>query len=422
MRYLYSFLMYLLLPYFLLRLWWKGKKMPAYRERIAERFCWDASVPEDFDIWIHAVSLGEVIAVTPLIEALLKKNKRLLITSMTATGATAVQTRFKDRVVHRHLPYDLPDALQRFFKKCRMKLGIIVETEIWPNLMAQAKKHQVPLLLVNARLSPHSFHRYKKLCFLFKPIVNQFTAIIAQSDADAERFRTIGADKERVRVFGNIKFDLQINKLDYSFAESCQQKWDPARKMLMAASTHEGEEGQLLAELRNLQAQVPGLLLLIAPRHPERFDVVYQLSKKLGLRTGLCSRMETINPENEVVILDSFGQLLPFYHIADYAFVGGSLVPVGGHNVLEPIAMGTPVFIGSHRSNFKAICDNLEKEDAIVLVDDAADLVKKLANLQANETEKTRLITNATRFLEANKGAVQRYVDVIEDSLSSRAP
>ncbi len=420
MRYLYSLLLYLFTPYFLLQLWWKGKKIPAYRQRISERFCLDNAVGSSFDVWLHAVSLGEVIAASPLIDALLKNKKTLLITTMTPTGAEAVLTRFGSRVKHRYIPYDLPQVVRRFLKKYNAKIAVIIETEIWPNLMAEANRVTLPVLLVNARLSPRSFKSYKKWRFFFEPILKQFTEIVAQSDEDAKRFIALGADKKDVSVSGNIKFDLQINLSSTEFADSCKAHWESSRIILMAASTHEGEEIQLLEHLTTLKHEIPNLMLLIAPRHPERFETVYNLSKQYFSNVGICSRQDSLNNDNEVVILDSLGQLLPFYQLSHYAFVGGSLMPIGGHNVLEPIAMGTPVLTGPHRHNFKAICDGLESAEAIILVNNAKELVKALCYLHNNTTAKNTLVEKASRFLNANKGVVTGYVEKIEYILNNK--
>ena len=413
MRYVYSFFLYLLTPFILMRLWWKGRRVPAYRDRIAERFGW-GTTKISFDIWIHAVSLGEVIAATPLIDELLNKNRRLIITTMTPTGAAQVKTRFGDQVVHRYIPYDLPGAMRRFYKAYTPGVGVIMETEIWPNLIAQASKCSIPLLLVNARLSPRSFQGYEKIRFLLKPLLNQYHNIIAQSTDDASRFTKLGVDSARVLVFGNVKFDQKTQNIDSSFAISLKQAWGSERTVLIAASTHDNEEEQILSSLKALQQAIPGSILLIAPRHPERFQSVFNLCKQYGFKTGLRSQSASLGLDNEVVVLDSLGELLGFYQISDYAFVGGSLVPVGGHNVLEPIAMGIPVVTGTHMHNFKTICEDLQEAKAIELVANASELMQKIAALHTDPERRNSLVANATRVLETNKGAVKRYVEKIE--------
>jgi 3-deoxy-D-manno-octulosonic-acid transferase len=418
MRVVYSFLLYLMTPYLLLRLWWKGRYLPGYRQRMAERFSLAKIQETQVDIWLHAVSLGEVIAVTPLVELFLEKQWRILITTMTPTGAERVQLRFGKRVMHHYVPFDFPSVLQRFFKKIKPRLGLIVETELWPNLIYFATKAQIPLFLINARLSERSYQRYKKVVFLFKPILNKFKTIFAQSEDDAQRFKTLGADGAKVVVLGNIKFDLQVQDMDTDIFLKLKAQWGSQRLLVMVASTHEDEEQQILSRLTKLQAGLPNMLLLIAPRHPERFQKVYQLSVVQGFNTGLRTQVETLSSANEVVVIDSLGELLGFYQICDYAFVGGSLVPVGGHNVLEPIAMQVPVFSGPYVHNFKTICHDLQKAQAIELVEHADDLIDRIIALHQDENKKRRLIANATAVLEVNKGAMESYLARVESILA----
>ncbi|MGQ3888908.1 lipid IV(A) 3-deoxy-D-manno-octulosonic acid transferase [Legionella sp. CNM-1927-20] len=416
MRQIYSFLFYCLSPYLLLRLWWKGRKLPAYRQRINERFGYGSKTKAFYDVWIHAVSLGEVIAAIPLIEALLQKNKQLLITTMTPTGAEKVQVHFKNRVTHRYIPYDLPQALRRFFKFNKPRLGIIMETELWPNLITIATKETIPLLLLNARLSRRSYEGYKKVKYLFKPLLNNFNLILAQSAEDASYFKQLGAKENKVQIGGNIKFDLQIPPANVQLLQFDKYLGEN-RIRLIVASTHEGEEQLILARLNQLKAHIPNLLLLIAPRHPERFSKVYQLSCKMGFKTGLRSQIKSEISDEEVIILDSIGELLTFYQISHYAFIGGSLVPVGGHNVLEPIAMQVPVFSGKHMHNFKAICNALEEASAIILVDNSDELVAKLIELHKHQDKRQSLVKNATQILNKNKGTVTRYLHQIDSLL-----
>lgn len=410
MRHIYSFLMYLLSPYLLIRLWWKGRRLPAYRQRIAERFVLDSSKKIVVDIWVHAVSLGEVIAAIPLIDSLLDRGWTVLITTMTPTGAERVHGRFGDRVHHRYVPYDLPWVLRRFFKKVKPRLGLIVETELWPNLIHFSAQQKIPLFLINGRLSDRSCQNYLKIKWLIKPLLNQFTRIFAQSADDARRFEALGAEHERVVALGNMKFDLQIPDNKSAIFADLQTHWGKDRSVVIAASTHEDEELQILSRLKKLQVGVDKMILLIAPRHPERFQSVYQLAVDQGFNVGLRSKLSSLNPDNEVVILDCLGELMGFYQISDYAFVGGSLVPVGGHNMLEPIAMQVPVFSGPQVHNFKTICRDLQEAQAIEIASDADDLVARIIAVHQDQAKRTGLVENATAVLESNKGAVARYV------------
>ncbi|MBI2786876.1 MAG: lipid IV(A) 3-deoxy-D-manno-octulosonic acid transferase [Legionella longbeachae] len=417
MRFFYSLLMYLLTPFILIRLWWKGRSLPAYRKRISERFFLGRHEYKPVDVWIHAVSLGEVIAAIPLIDALLDKNRSLFITTMTPTGSERVQTRFGSKVLHQYLPYDLPGVLKRFFKQIKPRVGVIMETELWPNLIYQAREAQVPLLLANARISDDSLHGYKKIKFLIKPILNQFTAILTQGEEDAQRYITLGARKELVHILGNMKFDLQTNTIDKLCFSQLKNHWGAQRVVVIAASTHENEESQILSQLNRLQQAIPEVILLISPRHPERFQAVYELCIQAGFKTGLRSNVNSLNSENEIVLLDCLGELLGFYHISDYAFVGGSLVPVGGHNVLEPIAMNVPVLTGNQVHNFKAICNDLQTAQGILLVQQAHEVIDGIIKLHTDLKLRHQMIQNATAVFEKNKGAVIRHLKQIESAL-----
>lgn len=417
MRWLYSIMLYLLSPYLLLRLWLKARKLVAYRERIGERFCWTLSAPVFPDIWVHAVSLGEVIAVSPLVERLLSAGYSVLITTMTPTGAAQARRSFGERISHRYIPYDLPWSLKRFFKMVKPKVCLVVETELWPNLIHYTAKNKIPLFLINARLSERSYLNYKKIRCIVKPMLQQFNSILAQSTDDAERFIALGADRKQVQVPGNIKFDLELKTLDSGFYSDLKTRWGAERPVFIVASTHDDEESQFLSRLVNLQREIPGLLLLVVPRHPERFDAVVKLAVDLGFNTGRRSQPEGINRDNDLIVIDSLGELLAVYETGDYAFVGGSLVPVGGHNVLEPISKGLPVLIGPHYQNFKSIIGQLNDEGAVEIGESVDDLVARLVRLTRDEARRDLLVRKGLEVLESNKGAVGRCFDVVVGSL-----
>ncbi len=421
-RHLYTILLYLLTPFLLLRLYWKGRRLPAYRQRIHERFSFGPIVAAEVDVWLHAVSLGEVVAATPLIEGMLAKQWRVLVTTMTPTGSQQVITHFGQRVSHQYVPYDLPQALRRFFKKINVRLGIIMETELWPNLIYQAGKADVPLLLANARISDKAFQSYHNVRFFFKPMLSQFRAILAQSEVDANRFIALGAPVEKVRVLGNMKFDLQVQVLNKDYFRQLKTAWGVLRPVLIAASTHDDEENQLLTGLLSLNTAIPDLILLIAPRHPERFKTVYEQSLRHGFNTGKRSQPETIDNHTQVVVLDSLGELQSLYQVSDYAFVGGSLVPIGGHNVLEPIACQVPVFCGPFMHNSKTICDDLCAAGAMQMVAHVDALFKAIIAMHQDPLSRASQISNATVVLEANRGSVARYLDVVFDVLKCCPP
>lgn len=415
----YTLFLYLLLPFIVLRLCWKSWRLPSYRQRISERFTLNSNTLSPIDVWLHAVSLGEVIAATPLIDALLAKQWRVLVTTMTPTGSQQVLKRFGQRVAHQYIPYDLPWALRRFFKKYSPRIGIIMETELWPNIIDQAKQKETVMFLVNARLSDNAYKRYEKVDFMFKPILNQFTSIFAQSGEDAKRFLALGANPSRVQTLGNMKFDLPLQMANYSVAIDLKNKWGNDRTVVIAASTHEGEEKQLLSRLTQLKTGIANALLLLVPRHPERFQAIYQLSLELGFKTGLRSQPTTIHAELDVVVVDSIGELLQFYQISDYAFVGGSLVPIGGHNVLEPISVEVPVFSGPYIHNFKEICGTLISNGALKLVKNVDDLIHEMSAMHLDKFKKNQQVNNASAVLNTHRGTVERYMERITMEMSS---
>ena len=407
----YTCVISLIIPFIILRLYWKSRGLPDYRRRIKERFAFHV-VPNSVDVWIHAVSLGEVVAATPLINACLAKQWRVLVTTMTPTGSQQVMKQFANRVAHQYLPYDLPWALKRFYTSYQPRLGIIMETELWPNLINQASCIKLPLLLINARISDSAFQQYEKISFFLKPVLNQLTANLAQSEADAKKFIALGADESLVTIAGNIKFDMPLAAETKTFF-FFKDQWGSGRPVVIAASTHDNEERQLLIQLNRLKKGIPGVILLVAPRHPERFQDVYRLSSEQGWHTGLRSQPESITTETDVVVLDSLGELSDFYQISDYAFVGGSLVPIGGHNVLEPILVSVPVFCGPFVMNFKQICRDLLVADAIILAEDVEKLIDAMVVMHQNPKQRQQQIVNATAVLEANRGALERCMAAV---------
>ncbi len=413
MRRLYTLFLYLLIPFILIRLFLKGRRNPAYRQRIRERFML-GKMPEKADIWLHAVSLGEVVAATPLIEQLLAKKYRLLITTMTPSGSQHVQAKFADRVQHQYLPYDLPWCVKRFFKAMNAKVGVILETELWPNLIHNAHVSGMKLALVNARISDKAFGQYLKAKVFFAPVLKEFTFIGAQSELDASRYLALGAPPSVVSTLGNMKFDLTLPASLAERFSSFKAAWGESRPVLIAASTHDNEEKQLLTHLKQLQQAIPDLVLLIAPRRPERFEEVYQLCQRQSFCTARRSQPESITTAAEVVVLDSLGELMGFYQLSDYAFVGGSLIPVGGHNVLEPIAVNVPVLTGPFMQNSKTICTDLQKAEALQWCKNVEDLVQKLIYLSQHPEQRQAQIANASAVLKANQGTVVQYVARVE--------
>lgn len=417
MRFLYTFLFYLALPFILARLYWKGRKNPAYTERLCERFSWGPVISPKVDVWVHAVSLGEVVASKMLVDQLLAANQRVLVTAMTPTGSAQVIRQFGERVAHQYIPYDFPWALRRFFMATQPRVGIVMETELWPNMIAEAKLFGVVLFLANARISDGAFKTYQRVKFFFQPFLTQFTGILAQSTHDAKRFCALGAPNSKVRIMGNMKSDLQVSMDGFDALRAFKSAWGDKRPVVIAASTHDGEEQQIFTVFRALQRAVPEVVLLVAPRHPERFDTVYQLACKHELKTGRRSNKNAITEATDVVVLDCLGELLGFYALSDYAFVGGSFVSVGGHNVLEPMALGVPVFCGTFMHNSKSLCDELLRARAMQQLENADAMVSAIEYLHRNPHERTAQIARATAALKASEGSVARHLEVIRPYL-----
>lgn len=397
MRILYSLALYLCAPLALCYLLLRGLRNRAYLRRIPERFgCIRRPASAKPALWVHAVSVGEVQAVRLLVRRLLEgyPDHRVLLTTVTPTGAAQVKALFADKVEHRYLPYDLPHAVCLFLQRVRPRALLIIETEIWPNLLHHCKRRDIPVFLVNARLSPRSQRAYRRLPGFTAAALGCITHIAARGEEDAGRFLALGASPDRVSVTGNLKFDVDAPADDAAPAQSSSRAFAAGRPVWLAASTHAGEEEQVLAAFHQVRQSVADCLLLLAPRHPERFDKVYKLCRGHGLeavrrRAGhLAGRAPR---DAAVYLLDTLGELPRFYAYADVAFVGGSLVAAGGHNVLEATRLGVPVIVGRHTVNFSEIIDLLKVADALTIVADATQLATAtLRLLQDPDLRRTR--------------------------------
>lgn len=417
MRYFYTFLFYLILPLVMLRLLWRSIRQPAYQKRIAERF---GFYPKQWQktIWVHAVSVGEVIAAVPLIKFIQKEYPALpiIVTTMTPTGAERVRANLADEVTHLYLPYDLPGAVKRFLNATHPVLGIMMETELWPNLLAACRKQQVPICLMNARLSASSAARYQKVSMLLKPMLQGITCIAANETADAERFIKLGAVAEKVIVTGNIKFDVSLPEDIESQKGSLKQTLGE-RFIWVAASTHVGEEEAILAAHRVLLETVdPMALLILVPRHPNRFATVAKLCRA-QFNTVLRSQAPTVTNETAVYLADTMGELLLMYSVADVVFVGGSLVPHGGHNILEPALVCKPIMTGPYLKNFLVMSELFQAQQALLIVEDTAALIEQLKKLRHNMADRERLGQRAHAVLLANRGALNRQKQIIKRQL-----
>ncbi|MBE9562000.1 MAG: lipid IV(A) 3-deoxy-D-manno-octulosonic acid transferase [Proteobacteria bacterium] len=408
LRIVYSFIFYLLIPFVLLRLLWRGIKAPAYWRRWPERFGFIPTLPIQNPLWIHAVSMGEVQAAIPLIKALQTSfpNLAILVTTMTPTGSQRVQEQFGNKVWHVYLPYDLPGSIARFLIRTKPSLLILMETELWPNLLHACRN--IPVVLANGRLSVNSAKGYLKIAKLTQQMLNNITVIAAQTKLDAYRFTLLGAELNKIKITGSIKFN---NKL-------LAPKYNINRKVWIAASTHAGEEEIILEVFLKLKQEFQDLLLVLVPRHPERFNQVAKLCKQRGFVTTRRTQ-GNITPETEIYLGDTMGELARLYTMADVAFVGGSLVPIGCHNLLEPAAVGIPVVMGIHVFECAEICQQVLEAHAAKQVADVGQLYQAIS-LYLNDTQFAQKTGNNGRlFVQENQGALQRLLDIIFPLINS---
>jgi 3-deoxy-D-manno-octulosonic-acid transferase len=408
MRALYSILWYAALPWLPLRLWWRGRREPGYREKIGERFGRypSSSAPPNV-VWIHAVSLGETRAAAPLVARVLREmpEATVLLSHMTATGRAAGAELAKDRVVQAWLPYDVPFAVHAFLAHWKPRAGLLMETEVWPNLVEACSKGGIPLFLVNARLSARSLRGYQRFAGVTRPMFAALAGIAAQTEEDARRLRDAGA--RDVAVTGNLKFDVQVDDSVRTRADALRDVFGVDRPRWIAASTRDGEEALILDALA--QHPLPGsTLTVIVPRHPQRFDEVAALFESRGLRCVRRSANVPVPPDARFVLGDSLGELLAYYAAADVAFVGGSLLPLGGQNLIESIAVGTPTLIGPHTFNFAEAAAQAVTARAALRVADARALATEVDALLRDPARRARMHDAALAFHAAHRGATDR--------------
>ncbi len=410
-----------MLPFLILRLAWRGFRAPAYWRRWSERFI--GSGPPSGRIggtWLHAVSLGEVQAAAPLIERLLhdRPEEPLLVTTMTPTGSQRLRELFGERVDHVYLPYDYPPAVARFLERTRPRQGILMETELWPNLLHACRRRDIPVLLVNARLSARSAAGYRKIGSLIRPALASLELVAAQTEADAVRFQALGMARERLHVIGNLKFDLGLPPGIVEQGLALRRQFGVSRRISIAASTHEGEEEQVLQAFGALRDEFPDLLLVLVPRHPERFNRVAALCRRANhslVRRSQQPDGQPLPAETEIYLGDSMGELPLLYAASDLTFVGGSLIPVGGHNPLEPAALGLPVIVGPHTFNFEMITRRLLEVEAARQIRDADELAQVLRDYLRNPEMRQRQGKNGRNFVAGNRGALQRLLALLEE-------
>lgn len=418
-RSLYTLLFHLCLPLVALRLVWRAWRAPAYSRRIGERFAVGLPPLRTGGIWVHAVSVGESIAAAPLVRELLARYPDLPITltCMTPTGSERIralfpEAQFAGRVQHCYLPYDLPWAAARFLRQAQPRLAVIMETELWPNYIHQCARRDIPVALANGRLSARSARGYGRFAKLTAPMLAELNLLAVQSQAEAERFIALGARPETVEVTGSIKFDQQVDADVLARASALREQWQAQqRPVWIAASTREGEDALVIKAHRQLLATQPDALLILVPRHLERFDSAATQLREAGLAFVRRSSAAAVGPEVQVLLGDSMGELMFLYALADIAFVGGSLVETGGHNPLEPAALGLPVIMGPHRFNFQEITAKLLERNALCEVADAEALGAQVAELLGEPARALAMREAGLAVLKANQGALQRLLD-----------
>jgi 3-deoxy-D-manno-octulosonic-acid transferase len=419
LRFVYIVLAYLLAPVMLGAMALRGFRDRSHWEGFPQRFGLGEKVRGGRGIWVHAVSVGEVQASAPLVNALLARYPRtpLVLTTVTPTGRARARALFKDRVDVRFLPVDLPGAVRRFFNRVQPALAIILETEIWPNLYHHCGRQQVPLVLASARISPRSVKSYRRLVGLFRQTLSNGIFIAAQSEQDAERFRSIGASAERTHVVGNIKFDFSLPPNIEAQGAELRRLLGMNRPVWVAGSTHAREEDVLLAAHRQLRARHPDALLVLVPRHPPRFGEVASALREQGVRFVTRQSGVPAAGDTEVFLVDTLGELLSFYSAGDVAFVGGSLVPIGGHNLLEPAALGLPVLAGPNNFNSADVAKLLVEGGAVRIVHDANELAVAVGEFLADPAARSGMGARGRRAVEENRGAVRRLMEFLQPLL-----
>ena len=421
MRFAYAIFTYLLMPVYAAYWIARGLGNRSYRDRFGQRFGFGFPVMPGGSIWIHAVSVGEVQAAVPLINSLAKTcpARPLLVTTVTPTGAERVQSLFGDSVQHSYIPFETPHAVTRFFNNVQPDIALIMETEIWPNLYHECGQRKIPLVLVSARISPKSVDTYRRFLPLFRETLSYGIIIAAQSESDAERFKRLGAAPERTQVTGNIKFDIEMPNDLLERGDNFRRENFEGRPVWVAASTHEREEEQVLFAHEMVCKQFPNALLVLVPRHPERFAAVRNLLHKQGLNFVARTDGVPCTLDTEVYLGDTMGDMPMFYAAANVAFVGGSLVPIGGHNLLEPAALGRPVVTGPYLFHTQDIADKFEKVGASIAVNNAAQLGAAVADLFADEATASDIGNRGREIVQQNKGALDRLLKLLQPLLSA---
>ncbi|NNJ66109.1 MAG: 3-deoxy-D-manno-octulosonic acid transferase [Xanthomonadales bacterium] len=423
MRALYSLLLLLAVPLVLLYFGFRGLRSPDYLKRWPERFAFFEAPKRTGGILVHAVSMGEVNAASALVRELLRRypGDPLFMTAFTPTGSERIRTLFGDTVAHRYSPLDLPGTVRRFLDRVQPRLLIVMETEIWPNLYHEAASRGIPILIANARISDRSLPRYRRFRRLTAETLGLAARIAAQSERDATRLEELGARPERLVVTGNLKFDVRLPPGLVDQGESLRLAWGTSRPVFLAGSTHEGDEEAVLRAFAGVLASSPKALLVLVPRHPERFGRAESLARSAGLSVSLRSTGIACSEEQQCLLVDTMGELLNFYAACDVAFVGGSFEPIGGHNVLEPAALAKPVLVGPHTFNFQDITEQLIDCGAAQRADDAAALESALVGLFGDPERRDRMGRAGQALVKSGQGALDRTLEEVVAVLTPEA-
>ena len=419
MRYLYNVLFYLALPWLFLRLLWRSRKNAAYRQRWRERL---GHVPQPCQrcIWVHAASVGETLAAIPLIKALQVQYPELpiLVTNMTVTGSVRTLAAFGDKVLHAYVPYDVPHAAARFIRLTKPVVAIIMETELWPNLFAACGKNKIPLMVANARLSAKSFAGYQRIASLTREMLAHVAMLAVQTQIEAERFIALGLQPGKAIVTGNIKFDLEVPADLAEKSHTLRSQLGLNRLIWVAASTHVTEEEIVLAAHQRILEKFPDALLILTPRHPDRFNEIFALTQAQGFNVIRRSQQTACEAATNVYLGDTMGELLLMYAVSDVAFVAGSFAPIGGHNMLEAAVLGKPVVTGPLLYNFAEISRSLQAAQGMVTVQKPDELATVVLRLFSDKNYRAQTGENARRFVAANRGALAKqlqYTKVLID-------
>ncbi|RUO31841.1 3-deoxy-D-manno-octulosonic acid transferase [Aliidiomarina sedimenti] len=424
LRALYSILLSFALPFIYLYLWWHGRNNPGYRQRWSERGCWQKVPQSARGSWVfHCVSVGELMAAKPLIDLCLSLNPQqpVTVTCTTPTGSELVQRWYGERVYHCYLPFDTPLAVRRFLSRVQPRGFVILETELWPNLVAQCHQHGIPVALANARMSARSARGYHKARALMKPVWQALSLVIAQNEDSSERFKALGCQPERVQALGNIKFDVQISQaVQAAVAEFKPQLG--GRQVITVGSTHEGEERIALDAFKQTLQARPDSLLILVPRHQERFDEVARLVAVSGLRMQRRSDQQALAADTQVLLADSMGEMLLWFGVSTIATIGGSLIERGGHNPLEAMAFGLPIVSGRHVFNFADVYSQLDARQAVRWVDDTQSLHETWLGLLVEPATAQRLGAQAQQLFARHRGATERSLAALTGLLARSEP